>query len=173
MKELIESKWQEILNILVKEHEISEVAVNTWIQPLIIQTITDDSITFFMVRGPRGIEFIKHKYYDIYLSMAIEQVTGKQFKILFTDSNSAAPKSEPKKVSVPAEYIGNLNPRYTFDTFVVGPTNKMAHAVSVAVAESPGGAYNPLFLYGGAGLGKTHLMHSIAVSYTHLTLPTT
>ena len=162
MKELIESKWQEILNILVKEHEISEVAVNTWIQPLIIQTITDDSITFFMVRGPRGIEFIKHKYYDIYLSMAIEQVTGKQFKILFTDSNSAASQPEPAKVTVPAEYIGNLNPRYTFDTFVVGPTNKMAHAVSVAVAESPGGAYNPLFLYGGAGLGKTHLMHSIA-----------
>ena len=63
MKELIESKWQEILNILVKEHEISEVAVNTWIQPLTIQTISDDSITFFMVRGPRGIEFIKHKYY--------------------------------------------------------------------------------------------------------------
>ena len=81
MKELIESKWQEILNILVKEHEISEVAVNTWIQPLIIQTITDDSITFFMVRGPRGIEFIKHKYYDIYLSMAIEQVTGKLFPL--------------------------------------------------------------------------------------------
>ena len=122
----------------------------------------DDSITFFMVRGPRGIEFIKHKYYDIYLSMAIEQVTGKQFKILFTDSNSAASQPEPAKVTVPAEYIGNLNPRYTFDTFVVGPTNKMAHAVSVAVAESPGGAYNPLFLYGGAGLGKTHLMHSIA-----------
>ena len=162
MKELIESKWQEILNILVKEHEISEVAVNTWIQPLTIQTISDDSITFFMVRGPRGIEFIKHKYYDIYLSMAIEQVTGKQFKILFTDSNSAASQPEPAKVTVPAEYIGNLNPRYTFDTFVVGPTNKMAHAVSVAVAESPGGAYNPLFLYGGAGLGKTHLMHSIA-----------
>ena len=162
MKELIESKWQEILNILVKEHEISEVAVNTWIQPLTIQTISDDSITFFMVRGPRGIEFIKHKYYDIYLSMAIEQVTGKQFKILFTYSNSAASQPEPAKVTVPAEYIGNLNPRYTFDTFVVGPTNKMAHAVSVAVAESPGGAYNPLFLYGGAGLGKTHLMHSIA-----------
>ena len=94
--------------------------------------------------------------------MAIEQVTGKQFKILFNDSNSAASQPEPAKVTVPAEYIGNLNPRYTFDTFVVGPTNKMAHAVSVAVAESPGGAYNPLFLYGGAGLGKTHLMHSIA-----------
>lgn len=56
-----------------------------------------------------------------------------------------SPEIRTEKVSVPAEYIGNLNPRYTFDTFVVGPTNKMAHAVSVAVAESPGGAYNPLF----------------------------
>ncbi|MCI6858115.1 MAG: chromosomal replication initiator protein DnaA [Eubacterium sp.] len=162
MKELIQSKWEEILQILIKEHEISEVAVNTWIRPLTIQSVTDDTITFFMVRGPRGIEFIKHKYYDIYLSMAIEQITGKQFKILFTDSSSSVTVPEKKSVIVPPEYIGNLNPRYTFDTFVVGPTNKMAHAVSVAVAESPGGAYNPLFLYGGAGLGKTHLMHSIA-----------
>lgn len=162
MKDLITSKWQTILDILIKEHEISEVAVNTWIQPLTIQTITDDSITFYMVRGPRGIEFIKHKYYDIYLSMAIEQVTGKQFKILFTDSDAAVPAPKKKKTPAPSEFLGNLNPRYTFDTFVVGPTNKMAHAVSVAVAESPGGSYNPLFLYGGAGLGKTHLMHSIA-----------
>ncbi len=162
MNELIESKWQEILNILIKEHEISEVAVNTWIKPLVIQTITEDTITFFMVRGPRGIEFIKHKYYDIYLSMAIEQVTGKQFKILFTDSNANVPVKEKKKTPLPNKDLSNLNPRYTFDTFVVGSTNKMAHAVSVAVAESPGGSYNPLFLYGGAGLGKTHLMHSIA-----------
>lgn len=162
LKELIESKWLEILNILIKEHEITEVAVNTWIKPLTIQTITDDSITFFMVRGPRGIEFIKHKYYDIYLSMAIEQITGRQFKILFTDSSSSDQAPVKKKAVQPAKHIGNLNPRYTFDTFVVGPTNKMAHAVSVAVAESPGAVYNPLFLYGGAGLGKTHLMHSIA-----------
>ena len=61
MKELIESKWQEILNILVKEHEISEVAVNTWIQPLTIQTISDDSITFFMVRGP-----VSYTHLDVY-----------------------------------------------------------------------------------------------------------
>lgn len=162
MKELIESKWLEIMDILIKEHDISPVAVSTWIQPLTVQSVTDDTVTFFVVRGPRGIEFIKHKYYDIYISMAIEQVTGKQFKIVFTDSQAQPVIPEKKAVSVPAEYIGNLNPRYTFDTFVVGPTNKMAHAVSVAVAESPGGSYNPLFLYGGAGLGKTHLMHSIA-----------
>ncbi len=167
MREKIESNWNKILDILIKEQDITQVAVKTWIEPLVIQSVTENTITFFVSRGARGIEFIKHKYYDVILSMAIEQVTGKQFEIAFTDSpapeTQVQEKSAPKHTSsVPSEYIGNLNPRYTFDTFVVGPTNKMAHAVSVAVAESPGGSYNPLFLYGGAGLGKTHLMHSIA-----------
>ena len=169
MKEKIEANWQKILDILIKEQDVTQVAVHTWIEPLTIQSVTDSTITFFVSRGPRGIEFIKHKYYDVLLSMAIEQVTGRQFEIIFTDSpaveEQTVPEEKPakkKKTSVPSEYLGNLNPRYTFDTFVVGPTNKMAHAVSVAVAESPGGSYNPLFLYGGAGLGKTHLMNSIA-----------
>ena len=88
MKELIESKWLEIMDILVKEHDISPVAVSTWIQPLTVQSVTEDTVTFFVGRGLRGIEFIKHKYYDIYISMAIEQVTGQQFKIIFTDSQA-------------------------------------------------------------------------------------
>ncbi|MEE1229206.1 MAG: chromosomal replication initiator protein DnaA [Lachnospiraceae bacterium] len=168
MKELIVKKWPEILDILVKEHGISEVAVKTWIQPLTIQNIDENNITFYVVRGDRGIEFIKHKYYDLYLSMAIEQITGRQYNITFTaEAAEEEPQPAPmiKQTAAPAVNSDDnhgLNPRYTFDTFVVGPTNKMAHAVSVAVAESPGETFNPLFLYGGAGLGKTHLMHSIA-----------
>lgn len=162
MKNLIESKWTEILNILVREHEISQVAASTFIKPLEICSIKDNNLTFFVANGKRGIDFIKHKFYDMYLSMAIKQVTGQEFNILFTDTLKTEQSTSSTVPSLPPRAAGNQNSKYTFDTFVVGPTNKMAHAVAVAVAESPGVSYNPFFLYGGAGLGKTHLMHSIA-----------
>ena len=162
MKHLIEEQWPEVLNILVREHEISQVAVNTFIKPLEISSIIGDNLTFYVSGGSRGIDFIKHKFYDMYLAMAIEQVTGKKFNILFTDSLEEIQQNNPLPNITPKPSMGNPSWTYTFDTFVVGPTNKMAHAVAVAVAESPGISYNPLFLYGGAGLGKTHLMRSIA-----------
>ena len=92
MKEKIEANWQKILDILIKEQDVTQVAVHTWIEPLVIQSVTDSTITFYVSRGPRGIEFIKHKYYDVLLSMAIEQVTGQQFEILFTDSPAVPDK---------------------------------------------------------------------------------
>lgn len=93
--------------------------------------------------------------------MAIAEITGVNYEIRFILPEEVKQEKAPAPVQKNL-YVPNLNPKYTFDTFVVGSNNKFAHAASLAVAESPGEIYNPLFLYGGVGLGKTHLMHSIA-----------
>ena len=116
-----------------------------------------------------SVEYIEKKYL-LPLKVCIAEITGEEYEVSFISEdddrlneiqNMAVEASQKKRTKSVAERAG-LNPKYTFDTFVVGGNNSFAHAVSVAVAESPGQVYNPLFLYGGVGLGKTHLMHSIA-----------
>ena len=171
MKKTIEEKWDTILEYVSKENDVSDIAIDAWIRPLKIYEVTDEKITFIVNSrfDSRGIDFIKKKLYDFYLQLAIEEICGHKLNIDFVLENQIDPSfstvqnanPEPKVSNPPAIY-NNLNPKYTFDTFVVGNNNKLAHAASLAVADAPAEAYNPLFLYGGVGLGKTHLMHSIA-----------
>ena len=167
--DILKEKWDQILQTVKVEHELSEISFKTWLQPLQLHEITDTTVTILVPNEQMAIDYISKKY-TFPLKVAIAECTGKEYNIEFILPEQAAAQLEAKKKvaavnnvdnSVLAERAG-LNPKYTFDTFVVGNNNKFAHAASLAVAESPGKMYNPLFIHGGAGLGKTHLMHSIA-----------
>lgn len=165
----VKEKWPEIIEQLRVEHELSSVSFNTWIKPLEVYSVIDDTVYILVNNENLSVEYITKKY-SIPLKVIIAELTGKEYELKLIaeeDENlteahaSSIENSQKKKTKSVAEKAG-LNPKYTFDTFVVGGNNNFAHAASLAVAESPGEVYNPLFLYGGVGLGKTHLMHSIA-----------
>ena len=165
---VVKEKWPEIIELLRIEHELSNVSFTTWIQPLKVYDVVDNTV-FVLVNMNASVEYIEKKYL-LPLKVCIGEITGIEFDVVFISEdddrlneiqNMALESSQKKKTKSVAEKAG-LNPKYTFDTFVVGGNNNFAHAASLAVAESPGEVYNPLFLYGGVGLGKTHLMHSIA-----------
>lgn len=159
----VTEKWDEILNNMRKEYDISDVSFNTWLKPLEIHSVKDNLITI-LVPDMQLAGYVEKKY-SRQLTVSIGEVTGISFDIIYVipddikDENSKAKTNNGMNNSI---INANLNPRYSFDTFVVGKNNSLAHAASLAVAESPSEIYNPLFIYGGVGLGKTHLMHSIA-----------
>lgn len=165
---IVKEKWPEIIEQLRVEHELSNVSFTTWIQPLKVYDVVNNTV-FILVNMNASVEYIEKKYL-LPLKVCIGEITGTEYEISFISEdddrlneiqNMEIEASQKKKSKSVAEKAG-LNPKYTFDTFVVGGNNNFAHAASLAVAESPGEVYNPLFLYGGVGLGKTHLMHSIA-----------
>ena len=163
MDKIIE-KWDEILNTVKQEYEISDVSFDTWIRPLEVFAIEGNTLYILVPSEQMALSYISKKYLAP-LRVAIVEITEIEYEIKFIlpeEARTLKLNTKPAKATpaVTADE-SNLNPNYTFDTFVVGNNNRFAHSASLAVAESPGEAYNPLYIYGGPGLGKTHLMHSI------------
>ena len=168
MLEKLQENWDDNLK---EEHDIMDVSYRTWLLPLQIYDMDGDKAVI-IVPDSAMIGYIRKKY-GLFLKVAIEEKTGIECEVDFISKEEAeksaslgkkqaSSEKQPSEISQEALQSANLNPKYTFDTFVVGANNNLAHAASLAVAESPGEVYNPLFIYGGVGLGKTHLMHSIA-----------
>lgn len=168
MFDLINEKWDEILEILKKEHDIMDVSFDTWIKPLKVHSVENNIITLLVPDENVAISYLNKKYY-IPLKVVVQEVTGQALDIVFSHENDLSASDNQANTSVKTvsdslverKAEANINPNYTFDNFVVGGNNNFAHAYALAVAESPAEMYNPLFIYGGVGLGKTHLMHSI------------
>lgn len=163
MDEIIE-KWNEILQTVKEEHGLSDISFTTWLQPLDVFTVKENTLYILVPDEQLAFDYIKKKF-TLPIKVAVAEITGKAYEIEFVMPEQAKSIKAPKAKTL--SFVENsdksgLNPNYTFETFVVGNNNRLAHAASLAVAESPGEVYNPLFLYGGVGLGKTHLMHSIA-----------
>ena len=162
-------KWEEILQTVKSEYEVTDVPFNTWLKPLKVYEVDGKLITVVVPseQAAIGVNYIS-KRYKIPLQVTICVLTGmEECEVRFVLEKDLPKKTEKntsydKQVQDTRYEEAHLNPKYTFDTFVVGSNNKFAQAAALAVAESPGDTYNPLFIYGGAGLGKTHLMHSIA-----------
>ncbi len=159
---------QNDLNALLNEakellkKEITKISYDTWIKILNIDSMQDNNIVL-SVNDPFKIDIVKNRYGSL-INNTFNYILNKNCTISFVLSSQEDKESSENHSTIDLNYgysNSSLNPKYTFDNFVVGDNNRFAHAAALAVAEAPATAYNPLFLYGGVGLGKTHLMHSI------------
>jgi len=145
------------------ENELTHIAYETWIKNIEIIDFNEDVITLLTFSDFQK-DLVENRYYDLIVN-TFKYLTNKNCKINVIleeeEQNSIEETSSNNSVSNTSYLNSSLNLKYTFDTFVVGDNNRFAHAAALAVAEAPATSYNPLFLYGGVGLGKTHLMHSI------------
>ena len=161
-KEELVSKIKELL-----KPEVTKISYDTWILPLDIRSIDGDNIVFTTISEFQK-DFIENKYRSLIFN-TLRYITNKDWTFTVVDISKEDQNNDELVIkdnsNVNSSEIDSnkstLNPKYTFETFVVGNNNRFAHAAALAVGNEPGKAYNPLFLYGGVGLGKTHLMHAI------------
>ena len=158
--------WQQVLSII--QTKLSKPSFDTWFKATKAKFIENDTVLEIIAPTTFAAEWLENKY-TLLIKATLFEYLGREISITYSVGE---PKSVEQTVVLPAKQVANivgqeetlsnmLNPKYTFDTFVIGTNNRFAHAASLAVAEAPAKAYNPLFLYGGVGLGKTHLMHAI------------
>ena len=171
----IENKWSEILLKVKEDNNLTNISYESWIKPLKIFTIKNNTIYIIFEDESSddkiGINFVT-KHYKLHILSAISEIMNEDYEIEFITKEEAA-ALENKKSDTSYNNKGNnsknnsivnnttINQKFTFDNFIVGQNNRFAQQASLAVAESPGENYNPLYIYGGPGLGKTHLMHAI------------
>lgn len=170
--------WREALSQI--QLSISKTHFKAWFSHSFIQEI-DETHAIIAVKNRIAREYFENEFFDV-ITKALQEVVGKNLSIkvvvdtsskdtlavdtsidlppLFEDTLPA--KDSPQELYMQAVRLLGINPKYTFENFIVGPSNRLAHAAAAAVAENPGYAYNPLFIYGDVGLGKTHLIQSIA-----------
>lgn len=179
--------WNDILAFL--EHRLNKHIFDSWFRPIQFESLDEDTLTLQLRAGQVTVDWVS-LYYSQLLSQTLMEFGLRDYTIEWSidptakldesseDDQESELYFEVQKTSTSATFNragstsfvdiepveSSLNQKYTFEKFVVGTSNQFAHAAALAVAESPGKAYNPLFLYGGVGLGKTHLMHAIGHS---------
>lgn len=165
--EIIIQSWENIKIHIRDTYDLSNISYKTWIEDLQIGEIKNHMVVIRIPSdNPFKLNYISKNYIDFF-RVTISELVDDEYDVRFVlDSSDQAEKEEAEIKKVNSELIhrveeAHLNPKYKFDTFIIGGNNKFAQSACLAVAESPGNAYNPLFLYGAAGLGKTHLMQSI------------
>jgi chromosomal replication initiator protein len=162
------SLWQRCLRLL--ESEVPEQQFNTWVRPL--QAVESDGVLRLLAPNRFVVEWVEQNLYGRIVTMAGAESGGATRQVLVEvgsrpRSETTAAAAAPAPAAVPARRPpavvvgGRVNPEFTFESFVEGKSNQLARAAAIQVAENPGKAYNPLFIYGGVGLGKTHLMHAV------------
>jgi chromosomal replication initiator protein len=146
--------WAKVLSYM--EQRLGDITVSTWFDDAEVVELTEDQLILYS-SSPFRQEFIRNRCAD-YIHEALKEIFNSDAKlVVFGDKELAAYKDKGK-----SQTALDFNPQFNFDNFVVGPSNRFAHAAASAVANKPADIYNPLFIYGPSGLGKTHLLHAIA-----------